>query len=160
MKRFIYSIAIILSLMLITAACDESNPTQEAEPTVDFQFLSGYWVLNNYETHTYSNNNTIVLNTPLDGSMGIDFAADGALKILQHNTLQATGSYTIHDNLNKIELSELILEEGVEPEGTAKLIYPIISGNTVEVRELTNSIMAIVITYDKGTDMVAYFSKK
>ena len=59
-----------------------------------------------------------------------------------------------------IGLSELILAEGVEPSGVAKLLFPIISNNTVDVNELVEKKMIINVPYDESNTIVAYFSKK
>lgn len=160
MKRIIYSIATILLTSILLTACDKETPIQEPEYTVNFQSLPGYWVLNNYETHTKSNNNTIILNTNLDGSLGIDFDPNSTLRILENDTLQADGTYTIHSDTKRIKLSELILAEGIEPEGTAKILFPIISNNTVDVGELVEGKMTIIVTCDASSSVVAHFIKK
>lgn len=160
MRMAIHYIALILLITVMTVACGENTPPQEPVYTVDFQYLPGYWTLNNYETHTKSNNNTIILNTNLDGSLGISFHNDGTLQILENDTIQADGTYTPYPNLNMIGLSELILAEGIEPSGVAKLLFPIISNNTVDVNELVEKKMIINVPYDESNTIVAYFSKK
>lgn len=161
MKNIFTSIAILLVASLLLVACQEEMPDQEQpEAIVEFAYLPAYWVLDNYETHTQSNNNTLITNTTLDGTLGINFTPEASLHIVQNNTIQATGEYIVYSDSKKIELSELILEEGVEPTGVAKLLFPIISGNTVEVNKLVENRLVITVPYSDSSSIVAYFSKQ
>lgn len=158
MRNRMKKIMFLLLVIFLSTACQENLPTQDDTPEIDFQYLCGYRKLDKYETHSKSNNNTMVLTYRLDGSMGIIFDADGSLQIMQNDTLQASGNYTILERENKIKLSELLLAEGVTPEGTAQLIFPVISNNTLQVDKLTRDEFVITLKYDSTTDMVAYFS--
>lgn len=161
MNKIVASITPLLFASLLLISCEESIPDQEQpEAVVEFGHLPAYWVLNNYETHTLSNNNTLITNTKLDGSLGINFASNASLQIIQNDTIQATGDYTIYTDSKKIKLSELILAEGVEPTGVAKVLFPIISNNTVEVNELIENRLVITVPYSESSDIVAYFSKQ
>ncbi len=149
---------ILLSLLAITVACNE-EPYEE-EKSIDLQYLTDSWALVKYETSTPGGNGAIVTTTQLDGSMHFEFNSDETMSILVNDEIQANGLYNLYEADNTLELVEYAFVDGVEPEGIAALLLPIVVDNKLQIEELTSDALTLSMPYSGDTRFIAYFISK
>lgn len=157
MKKIFLSL-ILISFLAIIVACNE-EPYND-EKTVNLQYLPNSWSLVKYEISTPSGSGAIVTTTQLDGAMHFVFNGDNTMSITDHDVVQANGIYNLYEADNTLELVEYTFVDGVEPEGIASLLLPIVVDNRLLIEELSSEVLTVSMPYSSDTRFIAYFFSK
>ncbi|MBR6758365.1 MAG: hypothetical protein IKM35_07825 [Bacteroidaceae bacterium] len=82
------------------------------------------------------------------------------MSITDHDVVQANGIYNLYEADNTLELVEYTFVDGVEPEGIASLLLPIVVDNRLLIEELTSEVLTVSMPYSSDTRFIAYFIRK